>query len=116
MKLGEVRFNLFTGPGFTVSNVEIADDPSVGIEPLAYVESLEARVTLRSFFTPQLSFSNLKLKNPTVNLVKNEQGTWNFQLLRAASGPLPGPPGTRRPHQFQIRRHAFGVLSEPVGS
>ena len=89
VKLGEVRFNLFTGPGFTVSNVEIADDPSVGIEPLAYVESLEARVTLRSLFTPQLSFSNLKLKNPTVNLVKNDSGTWNFQLLRAASGALP---------------------------
>lgn len=89
VKVGEVRFNLFTGPGFTVSKVEISDDPSIGIEPLAYVESLEARVTLATLWTRQLAFSNLKLKDPTVNLVKSESGVWNFQLLRGATGALP---------------------------
>lgn len=89
VKVGEVRFNLFTGPGFTVSDVEIADDPSMGIEPLAYVDTLEARVTLRTLWTRELGFSNLKLKEPTLNLVKNDAGMWNFQLLRGVSGEFP---------------------------
>jgi hypothetical protein len=89
VQAGKVRFNLFTGPGFTVENVQIADDASIGIEPLAYVESLEARVTLRTLWTRKLAFSNLKLHDPTLNLVQNEAGVWNFQLLETAPGVLP---------------------------
>lgn len=89
VKIGKVRFNLFTGPGFSVQDVEIADDPSAGIEPLAYVDSLEARVTLRTLWTRRLTFSNLKLNEPTLNLVRNRQGTWNFQLLHGVAGEFP---------------------------
>src|SRR2546422_897155 len=42
----DVRFNLFTGPGFAVSKVVIHEDPAFGLEPLAYVDSLEARPRL----------------------------------------------------------------------
>jgi hypothetical protein len=78
----KVRFNLFTGPGFTIEGVTIEEDPSLGIEPFAYVEKLEARVRLTSLWTRRLSFSNLRLKEvPTVNLAKSENGVWNFQLL-----------------------------------
>ncbi len=37
--LGAVHLNLFTGPGFTVDDVLIDDDPAAGIEPFAHVES-----------------------------------------------------------------------------
>ncbi len=78
----KVRFNLFTGPGFTIEGVTIEDDPRVGIEPFAYVETLEARVRLASLWGRRLSFSNLRLKEiPTLNLAKNDSGVWNFQLL-----------------------------------
>jgi hypothetical protein len=89
VKVGKVRFNVFTGPGFTVDNVEIGDDPSMGIEPLAYVDSLEARVKLESLWTRRLSFSTLRLKEPTLNLVKNDSGVWNFQLLHGVAGEFP---------------------------
>jgi hypothetical protein len=77
----KVRFNLLTGPGFTVEGVTIEDDPRIGIEPLAYVESLNARVRLTTLWTRSLSFSNLRLDNPAVNLAKADNGLWNFQLL-----------------------------------
>src|SRR5438128_440604 len=32
VKIGAVRLDLFGGPGFTISDVEIADDPAFGIE------------------------------------------------------------------------------------
>jgi len=78
----KVRFNLFTGPGFTIEGVIIEDDPQVGIEPFAYVQTLEARVRLASLWGRRLSFSNLRFKEiPTLNLAKSESGVWNFQLL-----------------------------------
>ena len=33
-----VHLNLFSGPGFTVKNVVIEDDPAAGIEPFAHDE------------------------------------------------------------------------------
>ena len=63
VKIGTVHFNLFTGPGFTIENVIIYDDPSFGIEPFAHMLELEARVRLSSF-TRQIDFSTLRLYLP----------------------------------------------------
>ena len=86
---GEGTVQPFHRPRVHDQNVEIADDPSIGIEPLAYVDSIEARVTLRTFWTRKLSFSNLKFKEPTLNLVKSDSGVWNFQLLHPTPGAVP---------------------------
>src|SRR5277367_2024438 len=39
VEFGEIRYNLFTGPGFSVDNVTIGEDPELGAEPIAYVNS-----------------------------------------------------------------------------
>src|SRR5258707_198184 len=65
--IGAVHFNLFTGPGFTVDDVLIEEDPRAGIEPFAYVASLDARIRLRTLWTGHLTFSNLRLDTPSVN-------------------------------------------------
>ena len=65
-----VHLNLFTGPGFSVDDVLIDDDPAAGVEPFAHVESLRARVRLTSLFAGKLVFSSLHLDSPSVNLVK----------------------------------------------
>ncbi|HEV2688227.1 MAG TPA: AsmA family protein, partial [Bryobacteraceae bacterium] len=79
--IGDVRLNLFTGPGFTVEGVLIDDDPAAGIEPFAHVDSMRARVRLTSLLAGRLAFSSLKLDNPSVNLVKMQSGPWNIQPL-----------------------------------
>lgn len=84
--LGAVRFNLFTGPGFTVRDVLLYDDPQAGIEPFARVDSLEARVNLISIFSGELEFSSLRLVEPSVNFVKPDAGPWNFQMLLERTG------------------------------
>ncbi len=76
--IGDVHLNLFTGPGFTVENVLIYEDPSVGIEPFASVLSLEARVSLSSLWTGRLEFSTLTLEDPSVNLTKPRNAQWNI--------------------------------------
>ena len=79
--LGDVRLNLFTGPGFSVERVTIGDDPAAGIEPFAYVESMRARVRLTSLLAGKLAFSSIHLDAPRVNVVKMQNGPWNIQPL-----------------------------------
>ena len=89
--LGAVHLNLFTGPGFTVDNVIIDDDPAAGIEPFAHVESMQARIRWTSLFTGKLAFSSLRLDTPSVNVVKMASGPWNIGPLldhRAQAGAL----------------------------
>ncbi|MGA3202055.1 MAG: AsmA family protein [Bryobacteraceae bacterium] len=93
VEVGAVHFNLFTGPGFTVDDVTIHEDPRVGIEPFAYVGTLEARVQLLSLLRHRLDFSSLRLADASINLVKTDAGPWNFQFLLsnapASAGAMP---------------------------
>lgn len=93
VEIGAVHYNLFTGPGFSVEDVLISDEPGAGIEPFAHVDSLKARLHLKSLFTWHLAFSKLRLVEPSVNLVKTDAGPWNVQAFfqRAASEKEHGP-------------------------
>jgi hypothetical protein len=79
--IGKARFDLFPGPGFTIENVEIGEDPAFGVDLFAFVDSLSARVKLSSLWTGKLEWASLSLSNPSVNLVKADSGHWNFEPL-----------------------------------
>ena len=96
VRLGNVRLSLLTGPGFSVRDVVIEEHPSIGLEPIAYVSSLEARVSWRSILTGNLQFSTLRLVEPSVNLVKHPSGVWNLR-------PLLGSPSAARIPDIQVR-------------
>jgi AsmA-like protein len=93
VEVGPVHFNLFTGPGFTVDDVTIYEDSRAGLEPFAYVGTLDARVQLLSLFRHKLEFSSLRLGEASINLVKTDAGPWNFQFLLssapASAGAMP---------------------------
>ena len=115
VEVGKVHFNVFTGPGFTVDDVTIYEDPRAGIEPFAYVGKMEARVQLLSLFKRRLDFSSLRLGGPTtINLVKTDAGPWNFQFLLEWSigqrGRDAGHQDARRARQFQVWRYEVGIL------
>src|SRR5215813_11039337 len=79
VEIGAVHLNLFTGPGVTVDRVIIAENPAIGIEPFAYVESMRARVRLTSLLVGKLAFSSLHLNTTNVNVVRVASGAWNIQ-------------------------------------
>lgn len=99
---GAVRFQILPLTGFSARNVVIHDDPGLGLEPLAYVDSLDVGVRLTSLWRRRLEISALRLVEPSVNLVKNQAGLWNYPpLLERAFGAG----GGRRPAlpQIQVR-------------
>jgi hypothetical protein len=81
VEIGDVHLDLFGGPGFSVDKVVIHEDPSAGLEPFAYVESLSARVSFKSLWTGRLEFSSLKLEDASINLSRPAGGHWNFEAL-----------------------------------
>jgi hypothetical protein len=81
VEVGEVHLDLFGAPGFTLDDVKIHEDPRAGIEPFAYVSSLDARVRWLSLFHRHLEFASLNLGDASLNLVKTAAGPWNFQFL-----------------------------------
>lgn len=82
VSIGKVHFTLFSGPGFSIEDVTIGEDPRYGIEPCAYVPLLETRLRLDKLLLGQVQLAELRLEgaggiDPTLNLVKRGDGTWN---------------------------------------
>ncbi len=81
---GSVTLNLFSGPGISVSDVRIADEPGAGAEPFAYVDEVIAIPRIWSFWTGRIEFSSLTLNGAHVNLSRSNNGalpSWNFAGL-----------------------------------
>jgi AsmA family len=77
----KVHFALFSGLGFSVDEVTIHEDPRYGIEPFAYVPTLKARLRIDKLLVGRIQFSSLRLVEPSLNLVKRNDGTWNIVEL-----------------------------------
>jgi hypothetical protein len=85
VELGDVHFSLFKGPGFSVDRVIIYEDPSIGLEPLAYIEepgSLEVVPSFWSLLGGKFVISSILLDEASINLTKSgpaeQWGRWNF--------------------------------------
>ena len=86
--IGKVRFSLLEGPAFSVERdsrgpgVVIHEDPSIGIEPIAYVESMRVRPSLWSLLGGRFVIASIRLEDASINLSKtgpaSEPGLWNF--------------------------------------
>lgn len=88
VKLGKVRFNLFTGPGFSVTDVVIYEDPAIGMEPIAYIQdpgSLQVVPSFLGLLAGHFEIASIRLDGASLNLSKSgpvsEWGRWNFASL-----------------------------------
>lgn len=77
----EARFTLLFGPGFSLSDVTIEEDPKFGLEPFAYVPTLRARLRLDRLLLGQVVFSSVRLVEPSINIVRRDDGAWNMMEL-----------------------------------
>src|SRR5215475_9800859 len=51
VELQDVHFSLFKGPGFSIGRVVVHEDPAIGIEPVAYIESPGSMVVVPSVWS-----------------------------------------------------------------
>ena len=92
VEIANVYLAAFPAPGLSLDGVTIHEDPRAGIEPFAYVQTLEARLALLELSRGRLNFSSLRFGDASLNLVKTDEGPWNFQFFldRAPAGAARG--------------------------
>ena len=119
-----VHFTFFSGPGFSLENVTISEDPRYGLEPFAFVPTLQAHVRLDKLLLGQIQFSSLRLMEPLLNFVKRGDGTWNvIELVGRVSAPRRIPlnffpvfevSGGRVNFKFGIRKSTLYLLGSDL--
>jgi uncharacterized protein involved in outer membrane biogenesis len=106
--LGEMNLKLFP-PRFRVQDVMISDDPNFrSPKPFVQAQQLDVAVKLMPLLHKSVEVDSLTLVRPSVELIKNAQGVWNFASLGANEQtasqtpppqPQPGAPGKQLPAQ-----------------
>jgi uncharacterized protein involved in outer membrane biogenesis len=79
--LGDMHVSLLP-PRFRVQTLAIADDPRLKSEkPFVQAQELDVAVKLLPLIHKSVEVSSLNLQRPTVELIKNPQGVWNFASI-----------------------------------
>ncbi|MBY0503941.1 MAG: AsmA family protein [Bryobacteraceae bacterium] len=78
---GDLAYSFLKGPGFIVEKVIVHEDPAHGLEPFAYVTSLEARLNVWRLFTGHVEFGTLRLDEPSLNLSRQADHGANLTPL-----------------------------------
>jgi len=104
--LGNLSLGLFP-LRFRVANLSIADDPKFSNHAFIQTQELSVSVKLLPLLSKSVEVDSLTLERPSVELIKNAQGVWNFSTLgqtapagAAAPSPTraaPTPPAASSP-------------------
>lgn len=90
VEIASVHIRLLPQPGFDLENLVIYEDPAFGAEPMLRAQEVTALVRLTSLVRGRLDIARLELTEPSLNLVRREDGRWNLESLleRTAHTPL----------------------------
>jgi AsmA protein len=78
--LGNMELGLFP-LRFRVYNLSIADDPKFGTRAFVQTQELSVSVKLLPLLSKSVQVDSLALERPSVELIKNAQGMWNFASI-----------------------------------
>src|SRR5271165_1733857 len=81
VEIGSVHLRFLPQPGFDLENLVIHEDPAFGAEPMLRAPEVTALVRLTSLVRGRLDISRLELTEPSLNLVRREDGRWNWEAL-----------------------------------
>jgi len=105
--LDSVRLRLLPRPGFDLEGLVIYDDPAFSAEPMIRAQEVYAAIRFRSLLRGRLEIATLSATEPSINLVRNDQGRWNLASLIERNAQIPAAP-TGKP--ASERRPAFPYL------
>src|SRR3954470_11539511 len=88
--VGSVSLRLLPAPGFELKNFVLYEDQGFGTEPMMQSAEVTANLRMSSLLRGRLEIARLNLTEPSINLVRNNEGHWNLESLleRAAKNPM----------------------------
>jgi AsmA protein len=79
--LGNLSFSVFSG-SLVADNISIADDPAFSPKPFLQAQSLHIGVEVMPLLLHrQLLVTSFVADSPSINLIHNAQGVWNFSNI-----------------------------------
>src|SRR5450756_797632 len=105
--LDNVRFHLLPRPGFDLEGLVIYDDPAFSAEPMIRAQEVSAALRFRSLLRGRLEIATLSATEPSINLVRSNEGRWNLASLLERNAQIPAAP-TEKP--ASEHRPAFPYL------
>ncbi|MBZ5546532.1 MAG: AsmA family protein [Acidobacteriia bacterium] len=105
--LDNVRVHLLPRPGFDLEGLVIDDDPAFSAEPMIRAQDVSAAIRFRSLLRGRLEIATLSATEPSINLVRNQEGRWNLASLLERSAHIPVAPTSKSPSEL---RPAFPYL------
>ncbi len=110
--LDNVRVHLLPRPGFDLEGLVIYDDPEFSAEPMIRAQEVSAAIRFSSLLRGRLEIATLSANEPSINLVRNDDGRgddgrWNLASLLERNAQIPAAP-TGKP--ASERRPAFPYL------
>jgi hypothetical protein len=81
VEVGWVRLRLFPQPGFDLENFVVHDDSAFSAEPILRAQDVNAVLRLPSLLRGHIEIARLNLTEPSLNLVRNNDGRWNVEEL-----------------------------------
>lgn len=117
--LDNVRIHLLPRPGFDLEGLVIYDDPAFSAEPMVRAQDVSAAIRFRSLFRGRLEIATLSANEPSINLVRNDQGRWNLAGLLERSARIPvaptGKPGSQRRPAFPYLEATNARINFKIG-
>jgi hypothetical protein len=86
VRLSSVELRLLPRPGFVITNLSVADDPSYSAEPVLHADTVTASIRLLSLWRGRLAIDSISVDDASLNLVRASPGRWNLDpLFRTAA-------------------------------
>ncbi len=96
--VSNIELQVMPRPGLILSGFVVAEDPSFGAEPMLRAEKVTAYLRLSSLWRGKLEIGTLALDNPSLNLVRRDDGHWNLEeLVERTSQVRTAPTALTRP-------------------
>ena len=95
--LGSVSFALLPAPGLSVGGpIALSDSAAYPGRSALTADSLSVRLGLFSLLRGRATVTSFTLHRPTLTLIRDARGRWNFDDLveRASAAPQPKPSGS----------------------
>ena len=105
--IDNVHLHLLPRPGFDLDGLVIYDDPEFSAEPMIRAQEVSAAIRFRSLFRGRLEIATLSANEPSINLVRNNQGRWNLASLLQRNAQIPAAPTQKA---ASARRPVFPYL------
>jgi len=107
-----VNLRLLPQPGFDLQGFVVHEDPKFGSEPMLRAGDVTAALRLMSLLRGRLEIARLDLTEPSLNLVRSEDGHWNLENLIQRAAQIPVAPTAKSKAE---RRPGFPYIEASRG-